>query len=312
MKHSLKIIGFLIFIYLFSSVDFHSLIIVISNINLLLLLISILFAFTLIYVKSFRWRYINISQNIIISVSKCYQIFTISSVLGSVTPGRVGEFLKIYSMKNYCADLEKRILGVLVDRLHDIIILLFTVFTTLFFVDTLAINTLNKYLFILFFIFLTIGIAYFFRNEILKVIIYNFYQFDNKNSKKIENKFISIFTNFKILFYKTFTTAFILTFLSYLLQVIISYSIIEAFGQRVQLHYIPMIISLCALVSLLPITIGGIGTREGIFVYILGLEGIPIEIALSISLINGIIIFTLIYGLLGSFFLIKNKFSFIF
>lgn len=312
MKYFSKIIGFLIFIYLFSIVDYQSLIEVLINMNFILLVISILLAFLLIFLKSFRWRYINISQNIKISISTCYQIFTISSVLGSVTPGRIGEFIKIYSMKNHCSNLEKRILGVLVDRMHDIIILMLTGLITLFFVDIVVFDFFNKYLIFSFFILSTMLIIYLLRNEILKVLIYNFYQVDNMNSTTIKNKFSLIVTHFKKLFYNTFTIAFIFTLLSYSIQCVISLSIIEAFGQRVQFHFIPMIISLSALVSLLPITIGGIGTREGIFVYILGLQGIPIETALSISLINGLIIFTIIFGLLGSVFLIKNKFSFIF
>jgi uncharacterized membrane protein YbhN (UPF0104 family) len=58
------------------------------------------------------------------------------------------------------------------------------------------------------------------------------------------------------------------------------------------------------LISLLPITIAGLGVREVGFVYFLGLGGMPAEVALPLALIQRL--FTIIATLPGAWWYLRR------
>ena len=66
--------------------------------------------------------------------------------------------------------------------------------------------------------------------------------------------------------------------------------IVFSMGASIPFYIIIIVISVSAFASLLPITVGGLGTREGIYIYIFSQHGISIETSLAIAFIDGIMI----------------------
>lgn len=76
-------------------------------------------------------------------------------------------------------------------------------------------------------------------------------------------------------------------FLSFLLQVlgivalpVLAHSL--QIDQPISLYFV--IFPIVAIVTILPVSLGGLGVREGSFIYLLGLKGVPMEKALVLSL----------------------------
>ncbi|MBL7085900.1 MAG: flippase-like domain-containing protein [Candidatus Cloacimonetes bacterium] len=306
-KYIFRLIGFFVFLYILTLVDFARFREVLGNVNMFLFTLSVFLTLALILIKGKRWQYINRVQSIDISIFKIFMMFTLAIALGQVTPGRLGELIKVRLIKKYSPDLAKRWSGVLIDRIHDIIVLFFAGLVAVFFVTQIEFN----YSYIIIFL-LIIGILLFLLiNKYGKVCLYWF-------TGRILNqgKYLSVKENIKDVFdkfSKTFKDSFIKSFcyslLSYLVQCISTLMIVYSVGAKVPIYTIVLVVSVTAFVSLLPITIGGFGTREGVYIYLFSQYGISLETSLAIAFIDGILIFTFFIGMLAFIFWVTNRFS---
>jgi len=77
-----------------------------------------------------------------------------------------------------------------------------------------------------------------------------------------------------------------------------------ALGHPVPLTFIMVVYPIMLLISLLPISIAGLGVREAGFVYFLGLAGMPVEIALPLALIQRL--FTILVILPGGWWYLRH------
>jgi len=261
----------------------------------------------MILIKGKRWQYINRVQSIDISIFKIYKMFTLAIALGQVTPGRLGEFIKVRSLKKYSPDLAKRWSGVLIDRIHDVIVLLFSGLVSVFFITQIELNFSYLYAFL----FILSILLFLLINKYWEVCLFWFTGRILNQGKylSVKEKIKDVFDKFSKTFKDSFIKSFCYSLLSYLVQCISTLMIVYSVGAEVPIYTIVLVVSVSAFVSLLPITIGGLGTREGVYIYILGQHGISIETALAVAFINGILIFTILIGLLAFAFWASNHFS---
>jgi hypothetical protein len=77
-----------------------------------------------------------------------------------------------------------------------------------------------------------------------------------------------------------------------------------ALGHPLPFTFVLVVYPVMLLVSLLPITIAGLGVREAGFVYFLGLGGMPAEVALPLALIQRI--FTIVATLPGAWWYVRR------
>jgi len=59
----------------------------------------------------------------------------------------------------------------------------------------------------------------------------------------------------------------------------------------------------------LPISIGGFGAREGVYIFILGYQGVMPEEAIALSLIDTVFVGILFPSILSAFIIISNNYS---
>jgi uncharacterized protein (TIRG00374 family) len=77
-----------------------------------------------------------------------------------------------------------------------------------------------------------------------------------------------------------------------------------ALGHPLPFTFVLVVLPIMLLVSLLPITIAGLGVREAGFVYFLGLGGMPAEVALPLALIQRV--FTIVATLPGAWWYVRR------
>ncbi len=77
----------------------------------------------------------------------------------------------------------------------------------------------------------------------------------------------------------------VITFLKWCLTAVVTYFAFLAFGQNLSLLMILVISSTTMLISLIPITMSGLGIKEGAAVYLYGLVGVPAAVTISVHVI---------------------------
>jgi len=258
-------------------------------------------------IKAERWRSINVKQNIIVPLYSSIKISAIASVFGMVTPGRIGEFIKVRFVKNYSSTLIEAWIGVIIDRLFDLIFVIIVGMISTIYLSQVQYFKLSLFfgsIFILVFIIMVIMILK--HNRIIKF-------FTQIKSTTLIPLIITKFDLFRVRFIFTFKNSFIkgfsFTCISFLTQCFTGLAVIHSLGFSLPLYILAIVISISTLVSLLPISIGGFGTRESIYIALLNQYGIPMESALVFSLINGVLISTIFVGLLAFGFWSTNRFS---
>jgi len=170
----------------------------------------------------------------------------------------------------------------------------FSLYLLFAFVATVLAQSLperNKILLIIGSISLLLAIAFFIlmNQKILKSIqkIFPKHKFINKIFKTMEDIQFSIKTfPFKKIFWKTSMIIFLFQFLTIVCVALTFESLDAHIPFKTHLVFYPII----AIISILPITFGGFGIREGFFAYFYPLVGVPKDTSILASL--------LVYGLL--------------
>jgi len=248
-KYFFRSIGFFIFVYILTLVDFARFQEVFGNVNIFLFTLSVLLTLAMILIKGKRWQYINRVQSIDISIFKIYKMFTLAIALGQVTPGRLGELIKVRSIKKYSPDLAKRWSGVLIDRIHDVIVLLFSGLVSVFFITQIELNFPYFYAFL----FILSILLFLLINKYWEVCLFWFTGRILNQGKylSVKEKIKDVIDKISKTFKDSFIKSFCYSLLSYLVQCISTLMIVYSVGAKVPIYTIVLLISVSAFISLL-------------------------------------------------------------
>lgn len=264
----LLITSFLIYLVL-SHIDTQKLIDILKNANIFYLFLAFVFFNISKIISSIRLNIYFKSIGVEISEKTNLILYYIGMFYNLALPGGIGgDGYKIYYLnKNYNAKVLPLAKATIFDRISGLISLLF--------------------LMLIFFYFSAFK-AYFFGLDLLLLVCAVF-----------------VFPSFYIinkLFFKDYIKDFlkgnILAFLVQLSQVICACFIVLAIDGSGFLEYISIFL-LSSIVAVLPLTIGGIGSREVTFMYCFGMVGLDSTSGITFSIIFFII--TAISSLIGAF-----------
>ncbi len=125
IKTFLQLLGPLIFIYILFQIDYQLLFREMKLLKWSFLFLSLVLMVLEIIIKSLRWQVLLSSLGIAISKMKAISLHWLGVFVGFVTPGRIGEAIKVYFLKNKGHSAFHSLFSVILDRVVDIIILLF-------------------------------------------------------------------------------------------------------------------------------------------------------------------------------------------
>ncbi|HZK08400.1 MAG TPA: lysylphosphatidylglycerol synthase transmembrane domain-containing protein [Bacteroidales bacterium] len=244
-------------------------------------------------VKGFRWKMLLHSEGYEYSSRRAIRAYFAAYSVGVVTPGRLGELIKVYDARHHIPGIDgvAALRSVVLDRLFDMFFLSWFGLAGLFFYFKLIPSFSPMLLLVVTFVMLLL--ALFIGFLILKLItkklkrdskILSFLIKCMEQMLDSKNWYIWLFT---ALAYAIFFGGIELLF--YSLNIHISF--LES----------GFIISLIGLILLLPISIAGFGTREAGLIYLLAFYGISAETAISFSLLQFLTFFVW-GGLIGLYF----------
>lgn len=113
----------LIYAVVSNKLDFGKLLSILSHANWLLILLSISLIVLFVGVKSGRWRAILQTYGINLSLGQAWRIYAIGLGAGQFTPGQAGDVIKAWYLKAMGHSLSAALLSTVVDRLFDVVML---------------------------------------------------------------------------------------------------------------------------------------------------------------------------------------------
>jgi glycosyltransferase 2 family protein len=267
----IKSLGVSLFIYILTNVNWEICFVEISKISIFSFLIALTMIQLGYLIKAKRWQVVLSHYKVEIPIWKLYKIFSIGTFLGLITPGKIGDFGRLFYIKNDI-DIKKGLSSLFIDRIFDLISLGVLGFCSLIYFEN-NFKIINKTS-----IHFGWGNQYFFISALaIMLILYLLLR------KKIISIFKTIIDGFKN--YISFLKQLLLTLISMVL--IYGAFIVISFDMNIEINYIGLFLGiiLIGLLSLIPITILGLGVREVSMVYIFELYGLGFDKAIAMSLI---------------------------
>jgi len=234
-------------------------------------------------IKVYRWNYLMKKQNINYSFKDSFLMYGTGMYIGIITPGRLGELSKIAFLKKNNS-LGKSTVSVVVDRLTDLIFLLFFgyfgffLFFSLFKNLILILTLILVFSLILLITFLKTNIIKFLLKKMLNLIIPAKYQ------KSWKINFQDFINELKIYKLKNYLFIFLITAFSWFIYYFQTYLLAKSIGiNNLSFLFISIAVTIAGLVTLLPISILGIGTRDVTLIGLFNAFSINQETTVSFS-----------------------------
>jgi uncharacterized protein (TIRG00374 family) len=295
----MRLVGVGLLILLLWQLDMTTTIVALRGANPYLVAVAVLLNLPMVLCKSIRWQALLASQQIGYGIRSAYLAYFGSIYIGFLTPGRLGEFVKINHLRHDCqVSTGQALSSVLADRLFDL--------STLLIVGGMAL--------------LTLGSA---RTELaalagmLLVLVLPLLLFLNDQTfERIKR----LGSNSNLLSQRVFAdqgllmelrrgllqlnllwlvAAIGLTILAYAIFFGQCYLLALALNMSVSFLTASYAVALGNLITLLPISIAGVGTRDAVIIAYLAPANISAPIALSFSLLV-FLTFYLGGGLIGA------------
>ena len=289
--------GLILFLIILSRINPAEFLENIKHIKIIYLVYAVLLLFPILAFKSLCWNYIKRQQNINYSLKDSFLMYCSGIYIGLLTPGRIGEFAKVFYLKKDGHSLGKSAVGIFLDRLSDFVFLLVFISLGLLFLlgdfqKQIVITIFGIFaLTLLFIIFLKIGLIRWSINKVFYMLIPQKYQ----NSWKIN--FQDFINNLKIYKIKNYLIISLITSVSWFFYYLQVYLLAKGIGLNIPFLYFAVSVTAAGLLTLIPISFYGIGTRDAALIALFAPLSISIEQTIIFS--NLILITTSITGLIG-------------
>jgi len=240
------------------------------------------------------------AQSIEYNLKDSFTVYLAGIYAGIVTPGRLGEFLKaVYLKSDKGVSLSKGMSSVLVDRLFDLYLLIILGLIGIWKFDILGkLSNTSLLLLIIFVLFPLIILNKQLMGKIIGLIYKSVIRGKVQLKDKMEERFEDFYNGINQLITFKLIYSALLTCLSYSVFFIQCYLIAIAMEMTIDFITITLFMAISNLISFIPISISGLGTRDAVLIYLFSLIGLKAEVAVSYALLV-FIAFFVVGGLLG-------------
>ena len=222
-----------------------------------------------------------------------------SLYVGFITPGRIGEFVKaLYLKSDKGISISKGFSSVLVDRLFDLYLLIILGFTGLWQFGVLG--KLSDAFLILSIIVMMVPLIMLNQQLMGKLfkLLYNLAVI-KKVKGKIEESFEDFYGELNQLLNPRLVFSGLLTCMGYSMFFVQCYLIVIAMDLPINFITITLFMAISNLISFIPISISGLGTRDATLIFLFSLIGLKPELAVSYAFLV-FITFFIAGGLMGA------------
>lgn len=281
----LPIIGISILICIIYKVGLISLIRTLVTAEPYYIFLTTVFMFVSVSVLALKWYAILKTQGINVNFLYALKIYFIGIFYGAITPARSGSLIRASYLKDKTnKSFGKCLSGIILERLMD----MFALFVYSIIGCIVFLKYISNYLPIILvsfviFLFLSLLLLKKNLNRLFLKFIYKFLipqKFKDK-SKELYEAFYKNMPSIKNLF-----CLLIFTFITWVILSIYTYYAARAYSVSVSLFYIVLIFSISTVISLIPITIGGLGTREATLIFLFSFFNVEAAKVVAISFLT--------------------------
>lgn len=286
------LIGIVIFVFFILKTDTKQYFEIFSHdIKFSYLIMATLLTGAILIIKAYRWNYLKRQQNINYNFWNSFLIYSIGVGFGSVTPGKLGDLIKVVYLKKDGYPIKKCLVNVIFDRIFDLVFLfIIGCFSLVFFIVNFGYNIF--FFFSTFTLSLLIVLFFVKTQSARKLIKKAFYLIIPRNKQELWilsfKDFLGEIRMFKIPVYFKVT---ILTIFSWIVFYLQAYFIALSLSMPISFFYLAAALTISLLVSMVPISISGIGTREAVLILLFSNLNIRPEKIISLSILILIISF---------------------
>jgi len=284
LKHVIRIIGIVLFIMILARINLSQAFEIILDSNPVLVFFYVIVSVLVIFsIRAYKWKYLLNSQSIKISFFETLSLFFSSFFFASVTPGRLGEFIRIYYIKEKGHSTGKAAVSMFIDRIQDIVFLtilgiLGALVLSSAFIDLAIIGSICLGVFI----FLSVC---FFISKKLRKMIYNslFIILSGSLKKYFKTNIDDFFLDLKMTKSSVIAISSLLTVFAWSVFYLAFYLIAITMSIPISFFYVIICLSITSLVTLLPISISGVGTRDAAMILVFSQISLTSESAVAFS-----------------------------
>ncbi|MEW6365504.1 MAG: lysylphosphatidylglycerol synthase transmembrane domain-containing protein [Acidobacteriota bacterium] len=298
MKY-VALIGILVFGIIIWQTDFHAVgnILLAADLGLLGLCVALLVP--TFYLKVLRWRVLLRLTGIDLSLRRCATLYLGSMFVASATPGRAGELAKVYFVhKEKEVPVGRALTSTIVDRLMEVIVLFFLGVVGALLMTAGMQNLLYPVLG--FSVALGIVILLMLNRRLvdLAVAVMRKTGLLRKFQSGLASDIDQFYGAMQDLRRPGLIMPVLYTFVSMFFFLLNCVLFGRALGIDIASRSVVIIVSIAKLVALIPVTVAGLGTREGTFLYLFGLAGVGRDQVMSFSFLY-IFMFNILVNLAG-------------
>ncbi|MEK6820436.1 MAG: lysylphosphatidylglycerol synthase transmembrane domain-containing protein [Nanoarchaeota archaeon] len=304
-KSCLPFIGIAIFIYILVKLNFLSILKQIGEANQLYLLLALIFVFLYMIVQTAKWFLIARKQKIKVSFRGAFRINLIINFYELITPAKLGIVVRAGYLTKNSKSVGKGVSNIVIDKVLDLSSL-FLLLVAFSFVFREKLSMAFLYYLLVFFVIMVFGFWIFYKKERSKYLLKIVYKrLVPKNMKKRAR--ITFDSFYEDLPKKRFLAGvFFISLLAWIMNYLIVYVIGLSLGIELDFVYFLAILPLATLVSQIPITISGLGTKELTMIGLFGLFGVEAVKVFSMSILS-LLLTGILPSLIAVFLILKDK-----
>lgn len=288
-KSWLKLIGVALLVWMLSTLDLHNATMALIKLDPSYMTGYFLCFVAMILVRTLRLRLVLFKLGYPLSFKDCYVAILEPAFMGAVTPGRLGEFTRVSYIHALGVSMQEAVSVVTIERLIDVAVLL--VFGA---AGTVYIFAPAAYQFGCVLI-VTLGLMMLFGAICQYEFLFRCLKKYLRWILRLEPLFMARYRmaltiSFHGVMLRTAMPIFQLSLVCLILNFVQIFLLAKAFGFDVDRLVVIFAYTTATLVSMLPISVGGLGTREATYIIIMAREGILREPALLFSLTDGVVL----------------------
>ncbi len=272
-------LGILLLVYVILKIGANKILLAFASANYSYLLLMFFLFVPMLFVQTAKWRYLLKSQGLKFTFSYLLRLQFISLFYEAVTPGRVGSFIKIVYINKRVKNLGKSTSSVVIDRALDFLFVAFLAFLGSLFLIKDLVNVF--YVIIAIFLLFVFGFIILMNKGAMRILVYLFYKVltPERMKEKARDSFNEFYRNLPSV--KAIFIAFFLTAVLWIITYTQAYISAKAFSINVPYTHFMLLFPISVLISLVPITVSGFGTREAVLINLLGKFGRAEQIVAS-------------------------------
>lgn len=253
---------------------------ILAGTNWKLMGIAVSLAIPLALIKGLRWKLLLNGEKIQIGFNECTSMYSMGMTMAAVTPGRVGDFIKVLPLMQKGCNVGKAVACNIIDRLLDVGVILLVGYLGMwyfsqYFAHQLFIVNLTAVA-ILCLIVVLIFRRHLIKRLAIKVVPKKHRQAVRESWKEVVKGLIG--QGGKLLVW-----LFLCTIFFWMIQFSAAFLCAKAIGIDIPFIYFCACIAVVTVASFMPITVAGAGTRDAILIVLLAQIGTERQESVAIS-----------------------------